>query len=215
MFLGREWRPEFNIHDCQGRQRSRQADMTCKRPSEGLLLFAAFLCMSLRESLLIEEVFFFPVAKHIFPFAALNASEGLRHKTKWGVDDRLGATRRALRFIQSEKQELRFASSLRSDLTFCFANAWVNGGTGKTACALRDRRDSAAGLLSSLQALTYALICLFLAFQVKHLRSNAATWPTVEQAPPRSHRSGVLQPFSVSLFVSCRDEESWFVSLGT
>lgn len=99
-YFGPEWRTGFNIRDCQGRQWARQADMTHRHWR--LLLFPAFLCMSLRESLLTEEAF--PVTKDIFTFAALNASEGLRHETKWGVDDHLGATHRTLRFTRSENR---------------------------------------------------------------------------------------------------------------
>lgn len=81
-YFGPEWKTGFIVRDCQGRQRARQADMTQSTITleRGLLLFRAVLCVSLRESRLSGKAF--PAVNHIFPFAALNASEGLRHKTK-------------------------------------------------------------------------------------------------------------------------------------
>lgn len=103
-YFGPERRTRFIVRDCQCRQWARQADMTWSAITleMGLLFFRTFLCMSLRESRLSEKAF--PVMNHIFPFAALNASEGLRHKTKWGADDPRQMSLCAQSFIQSKNR---------------------------------------------------------------------------------------------------------------
>lgn len=128
-YFGPGWRTGFILCDCQGRRWAGQADMTRGTITleQALLLFPTFLCTSLRDCLLTREAF--PAVNSIFPFTALNASEGLRHETKWGMDDRPRTTLCALNFSQRWKWELWFASSLQSDLTFCLANTWANGKT--------------------------------------------------------------------------------------
>lgn len=99
-YFGPELRTGFNVLDCQGRQWARQADMT-RRHSSGDYFCSLPFSACLSGSLFSQKRFF--QSWNIFSlFAALNTSEGLRHKTKWGVDDQLGATHRALSFTQSE-----------------------------------------------------------------------------------------------------------------
>lgn len=183
----------------------------------GLLFFRTFLCMSLRESHLAEKAF--PVMNHIFPFAALNASEGLRHKTKWGADDRRWMSPYTQSFFQSKNRSYDLHPAYKVIWPSAYPTLQVMGEHADRQSFKGQAEFSHPGCCHCYRCFQRHTYLLFPCIPSQVFEVKCCNLAHSGMAPtdgPTSHRSEAFPLFlCLSLFVSCRDEEHCFGSLGT